>query len=270
MSLLSILFLLSGLCYASAFLSAAAALKKSKPSLGRGFHALALSGLCLQTLALGIRTAEIGALPLSNPFEVIETIAWLFVVFDIAAAGVLKIRLAGFFTMLPAAVLTLLPIFCPHFEPYMASPARAASLWGELHAWLAMLSYACMFLAALFSSMDLMQRRALKKKSNAAVDKMLLPLPMLERYIKACTYAAAALMGVSLAVGAVSALNINLDSYTLIKFAAGGALFIMQTLFAVMILRGTMSAAPMSKAAVILFIAAILLLIPIELRSFLS
>lgn len=269
MSILFILFLLAGLCYALALASYAFALKGSRAREGSFYYSALFAGFALHTLALCVRVFETGSAPFANPYELLESIAWFAVLAEIFSGLVLKMRLSGIFFLPAAALFTLLPVMCPVFAERMSATGGKdpAGFLGALHAWFAVISYALMFAAAAFAAMDLVQRRSLKLRREDALSRSLMPLPFLERCVRAALYSAVFAMGISLVLGISRAAYAGVDFYVALKYAAGALLFAAQILLSVSIYKGRVQGAGAAKWAIGLFAFALVLLIPIELRS---
>ena len=103
------LILVSGALYGlSAFFGAGKS--RGEKSLGA-----AVAGLLVQAAALAWFGARYGRFPTGTPYELLEVAVWFFALIQAGVAAAFKLRFTGVFSMLPACVLTLLPLGCPVF-----------------------------------------------------------------------------------------------------------------------------------------------------------
>ena len=88
---------------------------------------------------------------------------------------------------------------------------------------------------------------------------------MLERGTGAFEATAALSMLVSISAGIAAAGNAEIGGLSALKFAAGGALFAAQIAVCAFTATGILRGARLSKTAVMLFVAALCALVPIEI-----
>ncbi len=269
MNMFLILFLLAGLCYAAAFAQSLLSLKLGRPHGGRAQYAFEILGLLFQTSAIIIRGVQIGNIPITNPYEVIEFIAWLCVLTHLFLVSVCKLSLSAIFVLPLAILLTILPVMCPVFSKYMASyqEIQVLTLISLIHAISALSTYVALFFAAIFAVMGLLQRRNLKTRSNSVIAKDLQPLVALERYMRHSIYFGLLLMALSLVFGVVAAFYRELSAGFIIKYSGGVLVFFCIATLNILAYKNRISSAKLSKFVVALFIFALLMLIPIELKN---
>ena len=144
--------------YAAAFLCGALSLLLRKPYS----HALTFTLLCggclLQTLGLNLRGAQIRACPLGNIFEITQFICWSLVLLYFIIGPAFRLRLLGFFTAGLAATLSGASLAVRQWDAAYPAGIFGGNPWVELHAALAMLSYAIFAVVALVSTMFLLQQ----------------------------------------------------------------------------------------------------------------
>lgn len=265
----AILFLAAGLAYAVSFGIAFT----GKPDTGRirvSFH-VALGGFAAHTAAMALRICEIGGMPVGTSYDLLESIAWMFVLVQLLCAGVFRLNLVGIFSMLPAAVLTLLPLGCPLFIKSLEGPARQSAQFAGTHAALAVVSYAFIIGAAMMAAMYVWQKRSLQKKSNGRLAKMLPPLDALARGQITMTGGAAILMASSLAVGVLAAFHTEtIGTMMYLKFAVGATVFVMVGILYLCAATEKLGGSRLAWNTIGMAAAALLLLIPIELGTILK
>lgn len=230
-------------------------------------YVAALVGFAFQTAALAFRWWQTQRVPVGTSYELMETIAWLLVALQLAISLSLKIGLVGIFSMLPAAVLTLLPLGCPMFVSVMSDSPKSPQQFAAAHGILAAFSYAFLAAAAVFAALYLKQQKALREKSNSKMAKMLPSLQTLEKGVEALVATSTVSMLASIVVGAFASAGVEVGAVMVFKFAVGAALFSMQAILCAATLAGFVRGARLAKLSIALFVFAILMLVPIELRT---
>lgn len=265
----------AGLAFASAFYFAAfvssflSAIKRGM-SEGAIFWLLLSFGFILHSasiLALGLKT---GRLPFANSYELLESLSWLLIFLTLFIFAIFRLKLVSTFSVCVAFVLALLPLFCPVFKEHIDKSAQLASNLKSIvgaHAALASLSYSFLALASVFSCMYLLQLRSLKHKINDSFSRALLPLPRLAKFSKYSLSLAILTMALSLALGFVAAFYIELTRLVILKYSAGSLLFLLMLALIFFAAKKDLHEASYSKLCAGLFALAILLMIPIQMRS---
>jgi HemX protein len=150
--------------YLTAFLFGLIALLIRKPYSHAITFSLLCGGFILQTLGLNLRGAAIKACPLGNIFEISQFIAWSLVLLYFIIGPIFRLRLLGFFTAGLAALIAGGALLIPSWDSAYPSGIFGGNPWIELHAALAIFSYAVFAIVALVSAMFLIQQHGLKKK----------------------------------------------------------------------------------------------------------
>ena len=137
-------------------------------SKGTYSHALTylflLFGFVLQSIALYLRALVINACPLGNTFEIIQFILWSLILLFLLIRPVIRIKALGLFIIFVASLVSAISLLIPSLDnPYLFSH-DADNPFIELHASLAIFSYAIYMLLAIVSSMLLIQQWGLKKQ----------------------------------------------------------------------------------------------------------
>lgn len=259
----AILILAAGLLYLASF--ASVNFGAQTESKKRRAFAAALAGFTFHTAALALRYWRTGCAPVATSYDLLESVAWIFAAVQIAVARPSKNGLAGIFSMLPAGILALLPLGCPMFAAAMDGTPKASVQFAAAHGVLAASSYAFMAAGAAFGALFLMQQKSLRNKIGGVAKKALPPLQTLERGTGAFEATAALAMLVSISAGIAAAGNAEIGGLSALKFAAGGALFAAQIAVCAFAATGILRGARLSKTAVMLFVAALCALVPIEI-----
>ena len=135
--------------YLSAFLFGIIALLLRRPYPRAAMFALLTGGFIFQTLGLNLRGAEIKGCPLGNIFEISQFIAWSLVLLYFLIGPAFKLRLLGFFTAGLAGFLSCTALLIRTWDSPYPPGIFGGNPWIELHAALAMFSYAMFAIVAL-------------------------------------------------------------------------------------------------------------------------
>ena len=140
-------------------------LLKSKDSYSHTLtYLFLLFGFVLQSIALYMRAMVIHACPLGNTFEILQFIIWSLVLLFLLIRPVIKIKALGLFIIFIAALASTISLSIPSLDSSYLNSLEASDPFIELHASLAIFSYAIYMLLAIVSSMLLIQQWGLKKQ----------------------------------------------------------------------------------------------------------
>lgn len=178
-----------------------------KPYSRSIMFAILAAGFCMQTLALNLRGAEIKACPLGNLFEISQFIAWSLVLLYFIIGPIFRLRLLGFFTAGLAALLSGLVLLIPATDQPYPAGIFGGNLWIEMHAALAIFSYAVFAILALVSAMFLIQQHGLKKKQFKGVYQYLPSIQQLDLMAKRLLLTGVGVLSAALIFGAVFWIN---------------------------------------------------------------
>ena len=138
---------------------------KSKDSYSHTLtYLFLLFGFVLQSIALYMRALVIHACPLGNTFEILQFIIWSLVLLFLLIRPVIKIKALGLFIIFIAALASTISLSIPSLDSSYHNSLEASDPFIELHASLAIFSYAIYMLLAIVSSMLLIQQWGLKKQ----------------------------------------------------------------------------------------------------------
>ena len=150
--------------YLSAFLFGMITLLRRKPYPQSVVLALLLSGFIFQVLGLNLRGIQVKGCPLGNLFEISQFISWALVLLYFIVGTAFHLRSLGLFTAGLASCLSITSLMIPGWDkPYVIERIQGDP-WIEMHAALAIFSYAVFAIVALVSLMFLIQQHGLKKK----------------------------------------------------------------------------------------------------------
>ena len=123
-----------------------------------------LFGFVLQSIALYLRALVIHACPLGNTFEILQFILWSLILLFLLIRPVIRINALGLFIILIASLVSAISLLIPSLDNPYVYTLEANNPFIELHASLAIFSYAIYMLLAIVSSMLLIQQWGLKKQ----------------------------------------------------------------------------------------------------------
>lgn len=261
----TILLFIAGALYGASFLSAG--FGEVGAARRRMAFFTALAGFAFHTAALGLRCWQTSRVPVGTSYEFVESTAWIFAALQLAVSLFMRTPLAGFFSMLPAAVLTLLPACCPAFPAAMESAPKSVFSYAAAHGILAAFSYGFTAASALLGGLYLRQCSILRGKTALPKVSAMPSLYTLGRGVGAFASTAAASMLASIALGAYMVSSGDTNCAMLVKFAAGAAVFAGQAAFCALAVFGVLRGVRLAKFSIALFAAALILLVPIELRT---
>ena len=123
-----------------------------------------LFGFVLQSIALYLRALVIHACPLGNTFEILQFILWSLILLFLLIRPVIRINALGLFIIFIASLVSGISLLIPSLDNPYVYTLEANNPFIELHASLAIFSYAIYMLLAIVSSMLLIQQWGLKKQ----------------------------------------------------------------------------------------------------------
>lgn len=200
-------FTLGATVYLGGFLLGLISLLLRKPYGRAVMFSLLCGGFILQTLALNLRGAQIKACPLGNLFEISQFIAWSLVLLYFIIGPAFRLRLLGFFTAGLAALLSGGALLVPAWDAPYPPGIFGGNPWIEIHASLAIFSYAVFAILALVSTMFLIQQHGLKKKQFQGLYQYLPSVQQLDLMAKRLLITGVLVLTAALIFGAVFWIN---------------------------------------------------------------
>lgn len=227
----------------------------------------AFAGFASQTAAIAVRGFFVGGIALSTSYDLLEFITWGFVLIQLAGAVFFKTGLVGIFSILPAAILTALPLGCPMYAETMQNIQRASTGASTIHAILAVISYAFMIAGAVAAAMYLAQEKYLREKSHSLSARILPSLQRLDGTMKVSLQTALFSMAVSSILGAIIASQTSIDLPMFIKLSGGAVILAAQAAVFAAAAAKKLGSKKLAICEIALSILALLMLILIELRT---
>lgn len=157
------LWIAAGFYLAGFLLGTFSLLRGGRPSTAVNATAVVAGYLC-QILGLYLRGRAVGGCPLGNRFEIFQFTAWSATTLYLCIGVTFRSSLLGYFTACLAAVLTLISLAIPGWDPALRTHIFGGNPWIELHAALAVFSYGVFGLLALTSLMFLLRNHSLQSK----------------------------------------------------------------------------------------------------------
>lgn len=152
--------------YGLAFAYTLIQLLRERPQGRLFFYALLIGGFLFQSIGLYLRGLSTGVVPLSNPMEILQVIAWTIIFMDLVIRAVFRLKLLGFFSCGLAALLGLLALAVPGWDGSVRGSGLLNNPWVEFHALLAIFSYGVFALLAIVALMYLLQHYGLTHKRS--------------------------------------------------------------------------------------------------------
>lgn len=255
-------FSVGAFIYLSAFLFGMAALLRSKEYPKSIMLALLLSGFVFQSLGLNLRGIQVKSCPLGNLFEISQFITWSIVLLYFVVGTAFSLRLLGLFTAGLASCTTILSLLVPSWDaPYPAN--TAVNPWIELHASLAIFSYAIFAFVALVSLMFLIQQHGLKKKQFKGLYQYLPSVQILDLVAKRLLITGVVVLSAALSFGIAFWIS-HPERVPLVKLLPTILLWLGYSTVMVLRIRKQLVTRRHAIASIALFIFAIVSLWPVQ------
>jgi ABC-type uncharacterized transport system permease subunit len=252
----------AGFYFAGFALGTIALLRHGRPSGGATFLLIAF-GYTLQLAGLGVRGRAVGGCPLGNQFEFYQFIAWSAITLYLVVGVTFRNSLLGYFTSALATALTVLSLAIPAWDATQRVHIFSSNPWIELHAALAVFSYGVFGLLALTSILFLLRNHSLKSKHLGGWFSFLPSILDLDHIGVRLLIAGVTILAVSLGVGSVYWVR-DMSSVNLTKLFVTFAIWLAYAVALGLRLRGILLAKRFSWACLVLFVAALLSLGPVD------
>jgi ABC-type uncharacterized transport system permease subunit len=248
--------------FAGFALGTMAILRQGRPS-GRATYALIVIGYALQLAGLGVRGRVVGGCPLGNQFEIYQFTAWSAITLYLVVGVTFRNSLLGYFTSSLAAALTLVSLAIPAWDATQRTHIFGSNPWIELHAALAVFSYGVFGLLALTSILYLLRNYSLKTKHLGGWFSFLPSIRDLDLIGVRLLGAGVAILATSLVVGSFYWLR-DTSTVNTAKLLVTVAIWLAYAIAFGLRLRGVLLAKRFSLACLVLFVAALLSLGPVD------
>ncbi len=250
------------LIYSVAFLFGMSALLRRTSYPKSIMLTLLLSGFIFQSLGLNLRGIQIKSCPLGNLFEISQFISWSMVLLYFIVGTAFSLRLLGLFTAGLASCLALTSLIIPGWDtPYPTSAAVNPLI--ELHASLAIFSYAIFAIVALISLMFLIQQHGLKEKQFRGLYQYLPSIQILDLVAKRLLITGVTVLSTALFFGIAFWISYP-ESVPLTKLLPTVLLWIGYSSVMVLRIRKRLGTRRHAIASIALFIFAIASLWPVQ------
>ena len=252
----------AGFYFAGFALGTIALLRHGRPS-GSATYVLIAIGYALQLLGLGVRGRAVGGCPLGNQFEIYQFTAWSAITLYLLVGVTFRNSLLGYFTALLATALTVVSLAIPAWDATQRAHIFGSNPWIELHAALAVFSYGVFGLLALTSVLFLLRNHSLKSKDLRGWFSFLPSILDLDHIGVRLLVAGVTILAVSLGVGSVYWVR-DMSSVNVTKLVVTLAVWVAYAVALGLRLRGVLLAKRFSWACLMLFIAALISIVPVD------
>ncbi len=250
------------LIYLGAFLFGMIVLLRQKSYSQSVMFTLLLSGFIFQTLGLNLRGIQVKGCPLGNLFEISQFISWSLVLLYFIVGTAFRLRLLGLFTAGLASCISITSLLISAWDkPYPTE--TTANPWIELHASLAIFSYAIFAIVALVSLMFLIQQHGLKKKQFKGLYQYLPSVQILDLVAKRLLIAGVIVLSAALFFGVVFWISYP-ERVPLVKLIPTVLLWIGYVSVMILRIRKQLVTRRHAIASIALFIFAIVSLWPVQ------
>lgn len=155
---------LASACYLAGLLLGTVSLLRDRRHSHLAMYTIVGAGFLLQTAGLFLRGRAMQSCPIGNMFEIFQFTAWSAISLYLLIGATFRLSLLGYFTSCLSAVLTLVSLATPPWDPPHQIAPFGGNAWVAFHAALALFSYGVFALLALTSGMYLLQTYSLKYK----------------------------------------------------------------------------------------------------------
>lgn len=251
------------LLYLVAFVFGFYSLSQSKRYARIILLSLVIIGFLFQTLGLYERGLKTSSCPLGNPFEIIQFITWTAILLYLVIGPAFRMSLLGFFSAGLAAGLGILSLLIPEWDRVYETGSYGINPWIETHASMALFSYGVFATLALTSAMYLVQNYGLKQKRSKGMVSFLPSILQLDQMNKRLLFMGVVVFTFAISVGMVKWVD-DFRQIQNIKLIFSLALWLAYVLVLILRLLNHLIGMKFSWTCVVLFIASLLTLWPID------
>lgn len=252
----------AGFYFAGFALGTITLLRQGRPS-GGATNALIAIGYALQLAGLSLRGRAVGGCPLGNQFEIFQFTAWSAITLYLVVGVTFRNSLLGYFTSSLAASLTLISLAIPAWDATQRTHIFGSNPWIELHAALAVFSYGVFGLLALTSILFLLRNYSLKSKHLGGWFSFLPSILELDHIGVRLLITGVAILATSLAVGSSYWLR-DTSTVNTTKLLVTAGVWAAYAIALGLRLRGVLLAKRFAWACLLLFVAALISLGPVD------
>lgn len=249
--------------YLVGFLLGTYSLLRTAPQSKSRINSIIAFGYAAQFLGLYLRGLQVGGCPLGNQFEIFQFTAWSAITLYFAVGVTFRSSLLGYFTSTLACVLTFSSLALPAWDSTRRAKIFGGNPWIELHASLALFSYGVFALLALTGLLLLFRLYSIKHKKLGGWFGFLPPIMDLDQISVRLLLTGVTFMTAALAGGSVFWLRAP-DSVNVGKLLVTVAVWFAYAITLGLRLRGILLAKRFAWACLILFVAALISLGPVD------
>jgi ABC-type uncharacterized transport system permease subunit len=254
---------LAAACYlAGAALGTLSLLRERRHSRAVMYFILA-AGYAFQTFGLYLRGVAVKGCPLGNTFELVQFTAWSAASLYLVVGPAFRLSLLGYGTALLSAGLSVTALLVPAWDAAKRAHIFGGNAWIEFHAALALFSYGVFGLLALVAGMYWLRDYGLRRKQVGGAYAFLPSIRDLDQIGLRLLAAGVALLAASLAVGSVWWLR-EPATVNLVKLLATIGVFLAYALALALRLTRRLVGRRWAVACALLFIAALLSIVPVD------
>lgn len=253
----------AALCYLAGLLLGTVGLLRERRHSHRAMSVLVLIGFLAQSVGLYMRGRAVGGCPLGNTFEILQFSAWSTTCLYLLIGAVFRLSMLGYFCSTLAAALSLSSLVWPAFDATRSNAFPGGNPFVAAHAGLAMFAYGVFAMLALTSLMLIIRHHSLKSRQLGGWFAFLPPLVQLEQISVRLLAFGVVLMSIGMGVGYM---YWRLDEAVVnhAKLAAVSFVWMGYLCSWLMRVRGYWVGPRLAWACVILYVAALLSLYPID------
>lgn len=260
----SLLFISAAILFVTGLLIACVQLKTKGQYPQKLIYLTLLFGFILQSIALNIRSIFVEGCPLGNPFEVIQFIVWSLVALFLLVGPIFKLKSLGLFTAFLVSIASIVSLIIPSLDAQYYQTKQTTHALIELHASLAIFSYAVYSLLAILSLMFLIQQYGLKKQLFKGIFRHLPSINKLDRCVTYLIWIGTFILLLALIFGSLFWLD-NPDTVPRLKLISTIAIFIAYIIVGALKSQNLISPRRQATLSIVLFILSIASLWIIEI-----
>lgn len=182
------------------------------------FYTLLTGGFLIQGMGLYLRGLAFSSLPLSNPTEVLQVIAWSLCLLVLLVQISFPLSLLSFFGAGMGALLSFLSLSVKHWDYNHGHKGVLENPWIDFHAGLAIFAYGVFGILSIVALMYILQHNGLTKKRFGGIFNSLPSLQQLDKLLSSLLLTGLVIYTVALLLGTLTWLSgyKNMDSPTLL------------------------------------------------------
>lgn len=252
--------------YAVAFVLALCSIFKEKPVLHKLFTVLLFLGFFLQTIGLYMRGVDNHSFPLKNPFEIVQTLAWVAIALNLILRQMFKLRLAQFFASGLGGALGGMALLIPSWDYTPETTSLAGNPWVGFHAGLAIVSYGVFGVLAITSFMYLIQNYGLQNMRSGSIFARLPAIRQLEEINSKLILLGVSILSIAIIIGFLNWVS-EPGTIGFVKLSVAVGVWLSYITILYFRKKNKLVASPFAQSCVFLFVLALFSLWPLTSRG---